>query len=122
MFAFNNLTHLHRVDSSTTTLWTVLFPIKDFCYYYYVLQKFPVFNANSVDPDQTPRIVASNLCLQFANYPLEERGWGGLPEYMGTAIYDSDSKVHNGIVLFQYYIYNGLRRMNPLDSYQTACY
>ena len=57
-------THLHRMDSSTTTLWTTLFPTAGCLVstYYYVLYKFLVLNANRVYPDQT-RFVASDLGL-----------------------------------------------------------
>ena len=61
------LNHLCRVDSSTAMVWTGPFPVKGCLvsnyYYYYVLQKFSVRNANSVDLDQTPRCAASDLGL-----------------------------------------------------------
>ena len=54
------------MDSSTITLWTGSFPFKGVSGLF-VLQKNLVFNANSVDPNQTPRFAASDLglyCLQ----------------------------------------------------------
>ena len=32
-------------------------------FYYYAFIEIPVFNAKSLDPDQTPRSAASYLCL-----------------------------------------------------------
>ena len=64
------LTHLCRVDSSTITLWTGPFPAEGVSGLLLLLPYFiniSVFNANSVDPDQTPRSVASDLGLQFAS-------------------------------------------------------
>ena len=60
------LTHLCRVDSATLTLWPGPFPIEGVpgcvlslpC-----ITDISVCNANSVDPDQTPRSAASDLCL-----------------------------------------------------------
>ena len=53
------------MDSSTTTLWTSLFPIAG-CqvsfYFYYVYRNFKL-NANSVDSDLMPHYVASDLGL-----------------------------------------------------------
>ena len=56
------------MESSTSCLWSGPFPIKglsDFFFYYYHLYfiEITVFNANSVDPDQTPRSAASDLGL-----------------------------------------------------------
>ena len=70
------LTHLRRVDSSTTTHWTGLFP-KAGClvtFNYYIVLCFieiPVVNANNVDPDKMPIFcgVWSGSAL-FANYPF----------------------------------------------------
>ena len=54
------------MDSSTTTLWTGLFP-KAGClvsfYDYYALKKISVCNATCVESDQTPHSVASDLGL-----------------------------------------------------------
>ena len=61
------LTNLCQVDSSTTTLWTGLFP-KAGCllnFYYYCFIEILVVYANSVDPDQMPHSAASEL---LANY------------------------------------------------------
>ena len=61
------LTHLCRMGSSTLTLWTGLFPVKEVSGSYLLLPWFteiPVLNANSVDPDQTPRSAASDLGLR----------------------------------------------------------
>ena len=60
------LTHLSRVDSSTLTLWAGPFPVKGVSSKFLLLPWFteiPVRNANSVDPDQTPRSAASDLGL-----------------------------------------------------------
>ena len=61
------MTLLFCVDSFTTTLWTSLFPIaRCLVSLYFLLLCFiriPVFNANSVDPDQIPHSVASDLGL-----------------------------------------------------------
>ena len=48
------LTHLHRVDSSTTTLWSGLFPIAGCLVSFITLcvMKIPIINANNVEPDQ----------------------------------------------------------------------
>ena len=59
---------LYVVDSLTTTLWTGLFPIAGCLlsfFFYLVLgfKKIPVFNANSVDPDQEPHSMVSDLGL-----------------------------------------------------------
>ena len=43
------------------------------CFIINILIAIPVFNANSVDPDQTPRSVASDLglhCLPMSNVPF----------------------------------------------------
>ena len=60
----SGLTHLCRVDSSTITLWTGPFPIEGI----FVIFTIAIFYRNSclqksVDPDQTPRSVASDLLL-----------------------------------------------------------
>ena len=56
------------MDSSTVTLWTRSFQYKD-CpvsfYFYHSLKEIAVLNANSLDPDQTPRSVASDLVLYW---------------------------------------------------------
>ena len=67
-----SLTHLCRVDPSTSRLWTGPFSIEGVSGYPLLLPNFneiPVLNANSVDPDQTPRSAASDLslhCLQMS--------------------------------------------------------
>ena len=68
------LTHLCRVDSSILASWKGPFPRKErvsSCFL--LLPRFmidiPAFNANSVDPDQTPRSAASDLgphCLSLS--------------------------------------------------------
>ena len=61
-----NLTHLCRVDSSSLCLWIGPFAIADCVVSFLLLPYYieiPVFNANSVDPDQTPRSAASDLGL-----------------------------------------------------------
>ena len=60
------LTHLCLVNSSIIALWTGLFPITR-CLVSFLLWlcflEIPELNANSVDPDQTPRPAASDLGL-----------------------------------------------------------
>ena len=71
---YQHLTHLCRVDSSTTTLWTDLFQIAGclISFYCYYVIEIPVFNANSVDTDQTPRSAASGLDLHC--FPINISG------------------------------------------------
>ena len=52
------------MDSSTSSLWT--FPIKGSLVSFLLLPRFvgiSELNANSIDPDQTPRSAASDLGL-----------------------------------------------------------
>ena len=63
------------MDSSTLTLWTGpgRFPIYGMSGQFLLLPCFieiTVFNANSVDPDQTPRSVASDLDLHYLTMSL----------------------------------------------------
>ena len=54
------------MDSSTLTFWTSPFPVKGVSGKFLLLPWFteiPVLNANSVDPDYTPRSAASDLGL-----------------------------------------------------------
>ena len=54
------------MDSSTSNLWTCTFPIEGVSGYVLslpCLSEIPVFNAKSVDPDQMPHSVASDLDL-----------------------------------------------------------
>ena len=56
------------MDSATSTFWTGPFPIDRMsgCFLLCVLLcliEIPVFSANTVDPDQTPRSAASDLGL-----------------------------------------------------------
>ena len=55
------------MDSSTTTLWTELFPVSgylvSFSYSCYI--EIPMFNANSIDPDQMLQYAASDLGLHW---------------------------------------------------------
>ena len=55
--------------SSTFTLRTSPFPMQGVSGKYHVL-KIPVCNANSVDPDQTPRFAASDLGLHCLSMSL----------------------------------------------------
>ena len=78
MFSTRNLTHLLRMDSSTSTLWTGPLPIEGVSVKSLLLPcfiEFPVLNTNSVDPNQTPRSVASDLCLpcKTLNHRLDFR-------------------------------------------------
>ena len=57
-----SFTHLSQVDSSISRVWTGPFLI----YWFLVVPccvEIPVFNANIVGPDQTPRSAASDLGL-----------------------------------------------------------
>ena len=61
-----SLTHLCRVDSFILTRWTGSFPYKGCPVSFILLPCFiviAILNANSVDPDQTPRSAASDLGL-----------------------------------------------------------
>ena len=61
------LTHLCRMDSFTSSLWTDPFPKDEVSVYFLILPGFVethAYNANSVDPDQTLRSAASDLGLQ----------------------------------------------------------
>ena len=66
------LPHLCGMDSSIISLWTGPLQSKgmsDYFSYYHFLE-IPIFNANSVYPDQTPRSAASDLglhCLQMSH-------------------------------------------------------
>ena len=68
--SLNRLTHLRRVDSSTTTLWTGLFPIAGCMVSFYLFIENSVFNPNSIDPHQTPRSAASDLGLHCLTNPF----------------------------------------------------
>ena len=60
------LAHLRRVDSSTVSLWTGPFSIGCLDNFYLLLPcviEIPVFNANSIHPDQTPPSADSDLGL-----------------------------------------------------------
>ena len=62
------------MESSTLPFWTGPFPVKGVCDQFLSFPcctEIPVLKANSVDPDQTPRIAASDLGLHFfANVPF----------------------------------------------------
>ena len=53
------------MDSSTSTLWAGPFSTEGLSGYFLFVCfiEFPVFDANSVDPDQTPHSAASDLGL-----------------------------------------------------------
>ena len=60
------LTHLHRVDSSTTnSLDQSISNSRLFGQFLLLLcfLEIPVYNANSVDPDQMPHVAATDLGL-----------------------------------------------------------
>ena len=61
------LTYVRRVDSSTLNFWTDSFQYKEclvsFSKVLPCFKAISVLNANSVDPDQTPRSAASDLGL-----------------------------------------------------------
>ena len=69
------------MDSSTTSLWTSLFPIAGWLvtyYYYYVLYNISEINANNVDPDQMPHFVDSDLglhCLPITLLVVSRQVW-----------------------------------------------
>ena len=66
------LTHLCRVESSTSSFWTGLFPIYGVSGWFLLLTSFAeisIFKENIVDPDQAPR---SGSTL-FLNVPFTER-------------------------------------------------
>ena len=66
-----SLTHLCQVNSSTTTLWNILFPIAGCLVSLVLLPCFieiPVFNANSVDPEQM-------LCLPIILLGVAQVKW-----------------------------------------------
>ena len=69
---YGSLTKLCRVDYSTIALWTGPFPVKVSGSFlsYSCFNEIPVLNANSVDPDQTPRSAASALRLHCLPMPL----------------------------------------------------
>ena len=61
------------MNSSTFTLWTCTFPVKEVSGLFLLLPWFteiPVFYANSADPDQTPHNAASDLGLHCLPMPL----------------------------------------------------
>ena len=70
------------MDSSTITLWTCLFPITwclvSFYHYHICFTEIPVVSANSVDLDQIPRPVASDLglhCLPITLLGVSQQKW-----------------------------------------------
>ena len=52
--------------TATSNLWTGPFP-EEGCLFFFLpyFIEIPVFNANSADPDQTPRSAASDLGLHW---------------------------------------------------------
>ena len=61
------------MDSSTLTLWTGPLPIETVSGLFLLLLyfiEFPVLNAKSVGPNQTPRFAASDLSLHCLLMPL----------------------------------------------------
>ena len=74
------------MDSSTTILWTRLFPIAGcFISFYYYFIEIPVFNANSVDPDQMPLSAVSDLGLHC----LPVTFFGGFPTKNMEDLYET---------------------------------
>ena len=75
------LTHLHQVDSSTTTHWLDRFPVEDGLVSFLLLLCFieiPVINANGVDPDQMLHSAASYLglhCLTVTLFEVSIQKW-----------------------------------------------
>ena len=69
------------MDFSTLTLWTGPFQVKDVSGWFLLLPWFteiPVFNANSIDPDQMPRSAASDLglrCLPMSHLWYKWHKW-----------------------------------------------
>ena len=69
------------MDTSNFTLWTGPFPVEGLSCFFFLFffelllpcsKEISAFNANSVDPDQTLRAVASDLSLHCLG------GWGGV--------------------------------------------
>ena len=58
------------MDSSTSTLWTGPFLLEGMFLLCPCLTENPVFNANSEDPDQTPRSAASDMGLHCLSVSL----------------------------------------------------
>ena len=61
------------MEYSTSFLCTVSFVLEGVSAYLLLLPRFteiPAFNANSVDPDQTPRSMTSNLGYTVCKFPL----------------------------------------------------
>ena len=76
---FQGLINLHRVGSSTTTLWTSLFPKTWYLVTFFLLLlcfiEIPVFNANSVDPDLTLYSAMAHLGVQWLLITLLLSSW-----------------------------------------------
>ena len=90
-----SLTHKHQVDSSTTALWTNLFPTAGCLvsfYYFLCFTVISVFNASSVDPDQMPHSAAFDLSLHCLSIFLLGFGWGA-----GEGVCGSQLKLVNSI-------------------------
>ena len=69
------------MDSSTTTIWTGLFPIAGclvISFYYYCFIEIPVLYANNVDTDQMPHFAMSDLgqpCLPITLLWVSRLKW-----------------------------------------------
>ena len=61
----NGLLYLHSLDRSISNIRGVWLVLLLACFI-----EIHVFNANSVDPDQTPHIAASDLGLHFCQCPI----------------------------------------------------
>ena len=116
-----HLTNSHPVDSSTTTLWTGLFPkagylVCIFYYHYDVIYLFfffeiLAFNANSVDPDQMLHSAASDLglqCLLITLFWLSD-----------APFYDSINTIYKFIKAFLGKKCLLFRNIEPLIYYQS---
>ena len=79
------LTYLCLVDSSIILFRKVHFKVKSVLYVFFIVSSFiveiHVLNTNSVDPDQTPRSVASDLrlyCLPVKRYKWVKSNFSSL--------------------------------------------
>ena len=121
------LTHLCRVDSFTSTLWIGPFPVEGVSgFFLRVLLLFytdvHVFNANSVDPDQTSRTAASDQglhCLLISSLRDTTQKWVKANIWFWdmrrqwrqaclSALYDLT------IVCLQYHEYSGICHLNKI--------
>ena len=78
VLAYDILTHICWVDSSTTTLWTGPFSVEGMSGYISLLPCFIVihgFNANNVDPDQMQHMIWVCTICQCLFYGMPDIYW-----------------------------------------------